>query len=190
MKYFKWGLLMIPHALSTLIGGFIFYQLITVGIGFEIILFGPLFITFSFIAFIIPVPFKVFDNTKRYRGIALWITLLSLTIPTLLAYEFLRNLSHEVLVAEFHWDDGIELHLRKNGSYKAINYGVAHAYQHYGRYKIDGNQIIIRHIEFGNAAIKDTLTYDSLGLHFKLEEEWEGITEGVMSIKKNELFKK
>jgi hypothetical protein len=38
--------------------------------------------------------------------------------------------------------------------------------------------------------MRDTLIYDSSGLHFELMSDWKGIVRDKMSVKKNDIFQK
>ena len=108
---------------------------------------------------------------------------------TLLTYHYINNKSKTIFISEFYWESGIELHLRENGTFKVINDDWFSGSVSYGDYtKFEKNIVIEDEIRLGNSIMKDTLRLDSLGLHFELEEEWEGIINGKMEVRKNEIF--
>ncbi len=137
-----------------------------------------------------PVDYSSHKISAYFKGVVIWLVLMFLTYFIALSYDYVKNRSENVFIAEFSWEASIELFLRKNGTYKAINNNWLSSDLHYGRYKVDGNNIIIDgDLKFGNSKFQKTLVYDSLGLHFWLEEAWDNIDEGTMTVKMNELFK-
>ncbi|MBX2928998.1 MAG: hypothetical protein KF852_14270 [Saprospiraceae bacterium] len=124
----------ILYAICMYLGGIVFYQYITLagGIGF---LYSALFFSIvSLIAFFIPVSFALFGIRKPFRGLAYWTILMFLTWSGVYACNFLNNRSKVLLFAHFYWDAGIDLYLRENGTYKAIERGWIHDELKYGKY--------------------------------------------------------
>lgn len=173
-------------------GGVLFYGWITVGIGIEALLFTPLFIFSSIIVFFTPIKHHLFGVEKYFRGVVIWLFAVILTTIILFTYNFLRNQSKDLLIADFYWDAGIELHLRENGTYKVINEDWMSGGVSYGKYKIEGDKILISgNLKLGISTLIDTLYLgaDSSSLNFKLEEEWKGLAEDQMHITKDLIFK-
>jgi len=173
-------------------GGVLFYGWLTVGIGIEALLFKPLFVFSSIIIFFIPIKHHLFGVEKYFRGVVIWLFAVILMTTILFTYNFLRNRSEDLLKADFYWDAGIELHLRENGTYKVINEDWMSGSVSYGRYKIKGDKVLIHgNLKLGASMLIDTLylSADSSSLNFKLEEEWKGLTENQMYIRKNLIFR-
>ena len=148
------------------------------------------FIVLSLIVFVFPNDLPFFGLGRRFRGVAYWAILVLLTHCGVYSYYLLDNTSEDVLVAEFYWDAGIELHLRADGTYKALEKGLIGNELYYGRYRVEGDYLILEGtLHLGSSPLKDTLTYDSAFLHFQLEAPWKRINEGSMKIVMNELLK-
>lgn len=180
----------IVYLICILFATFLFNQIITGCLGLEVGIFGSIFLAFSIITFLIPIGRDILGVHKYCRGVVLWFLLMLLTFTSIIIYHAIRNITKDVLVAEYFWESSIELHLRKNGTYRVFNTDWVTGYSYYGKYKIEGNNIImLKKLKFGGSNIKDTLKYDYRGIHFKLDKEWKSINSGVMKIKKNELFK-
>ncbi len=178
------------YALCIVTGSFVFYYIITPagGLGFYVF-FLPIFGVVSLITWFLPVSFAPLGIRKPFRGMANWATLMLLVCCAEYGYHYGMNRSKVVFHADFYWDAGIDLYLRENGTYKAIEDVSIGGDLKYGKYRIDGNRIILEgDLYIGNARMNDTLIYDSKGLHFKLDSEWKGIHGDVMVIQINELF--
>lgn len=179
----------ITYAICTGIGGKIFYQYFVTGDVFSLLFFLPIFAVVSLIAFFIPVNFAPFRIKKPFRGLANWAMLMLLTWSVVYGHDYAMNRSKVVLFADFYWDSGIDFYLRENGTYKAVETGWTTEGPKYGKYRIDGNRIILEgDLYIGIARINDTLVYDSTGLHFQLDIKWKDIDSGVMTIQANKLF--
>lgn len=193
MKYLVPVMAIIIHLFCIFLGGILFYQWLTVGIGIEGVLLKPAFILLSVLGIIAYVQYDFSDNPKYIPGIAIWGLAMTLTFATLKTYNYLRNRSENILITKFYWDSGIDLYLRQNGSYKVVNTDWMSGYVSYGRYRIKENHIITnKNLNFGTVEMIDTLTLtsDSLHVYFRLNEEWKGISEGEMLIEMDSLFKK
>jgi len=179
----------ITYAICAGIGGKIFYQYFVAGDVFWLLYLLPLFVIVSLFAFFIPVGFAPLGIKKPFRGIANWAIFIFITWLLIYGHDYAMNRSKVVLFADYYWNSGIDLYLRKNGTYKAVKTGWTTDGPKYGKYRIDGNRIILEgDLYIGIARMNDTLIYDSKGLHFKLDSEWKGIHGDVMAIQINELF--
>lgn len=146
------------------------------------------FVVLSLIVFFFPNELGWFKIGRRFRGVVYWAVLLMLTHWGVYGYYLLDNSSEDVLVAEVYWDAGIELHLRADGTYKALEKNIISDALRYGRYRLDSNRLILDgKLHIGSTPLKDTLTYDALFLYFELETPRKKSTEGMMKITMNEL---
>ena len=168
MNYFKLILKIVIIICYSFFGGCLLYQKISLGykyIGIEFFFFGILFILFS--AAGMGVSFKIPGQNRKMNGVKIWLIAMLLTCLTLFTYDFVKNISKSIFIAEIYWDGGIELHLRENGTYKSINYDLLFGIVKYGSYEIYEKGIIIEdELRLGTSIIKDTLIYDVSG--FKL----------------------
>ncbi len=190
MKYLKVILAALSSLMSVVTGGFLFYQHITFGIGIELYFFGCIFILSSVVCFVLPLDYKLFELPKYSKGFVIWLMIMLTTIFTLWTYDFVKNLSKDVFVAKFYYDCGIELRLRENGTYKAINENWMSGFVSYGKYKVERHRIIVidNSLTFGTSVIVDTLDYKGSQVFFRLENNWKEIKNGKMTVTKNELF--
>lgn len=182
-------LLIVLYATCIYAGGAIMYMFISGWPDFSILHLTPVFAILSLIIFFVPVNFALFGIKKQFRGLAYWAMLIFLTWSVLYGYNFLMNRSKVLLFADFYWDAGIDLYLRENGTYKAIERGWIHDELKYGKYRLEGNHVILSGaLYIGISRMNDTLVYDSAGLHFKLDSQWKSINGGTMTVQVNEFF--
>lgn len=177
---------------SALVAGFLFYRWIAVGGGIEIILLGPLLIGLTVAAFLLPADVKWFGLPRPVRGMAYWLLAVAIAVALTGILYGSRNLSRTVLVADFYWDDGVEIYFRADGTFRAIEQHMIGLEHKYGRYRVEGGTIILEKnpVMLGISPFPDTLVYTNRGLHFWLDDESLTIRHGMMSVSRNRLFKK
>lgn len=196
MRPLDWILMILIYPAYMISGGMLFYDIITGTGGLEELLLIPVFLLFSVISIFSPVKVNRLDLPRYVWGFLLWLFLTATTFLTLWSYNFLRNRSPEVLTAKFFMEQGVNIYLRENGTYKAINNDMLSTSVSYGSYEIQDTLLILnsgllnRDLRVGSARIRDTLILspDSSGLLFKLDRTWRGLDSEKMRIEKDELF--
>ena len=171
--------------------GLLFYQMLACAIGFEIIYLLPAHVIASLVIIFLPIGGDIRGLPKKLNGLVLWLFLSLLTGSAILAYHFLNNQSEEVLIAEYYWEEGLELILRKNGTYKSINSNEIGCSVNYGKYELQDSLIITEpNLRIGQVSINDTLKIlkPTLSIYFSPTKKLAGELNHEMQIKVNFLF--
>ncbi len=171
--------------MSLVSGGYIYHEQITVGYGLISIFIGvPCFIISSLIAVFITTKTKIHFAHKRLGGFIVWITSITILICILTALNKMRNFSPILFSTSIHYEDGLDIEFRKNGTYKALNHNIVASHLKYGEYELQDSLILIEDkLRFGSSNMKDTLVAKKTGLLFTLEKPYGEINEKIMSYK-------
>lgn len=176
--------------LAAVFGSLFWNQYLTDTIGFDgIIYYLPLFVFFSTLSLLFPIPLK---NVKWISNLPLaqsarlnYLFLLILIGSSIFSYHFAKTYSPTLFSASFYWDAGIHIDFMKNGTFKVRNDDWIVGSVSYGKYKMTENEVImLDKVRLGSSPLKDTLLIHSKGLEFFLNTQWKTIHGGVMQIKK------
>lgn len=169
--------------LSLLSGGFVYYEMITLGYGIGIVSYFialPCFVVSSLIAILITTKSKIKFIHKRLGGFMVWLILIAILISILTTINKLRNLSPVIVSTTFQWEEELDLEFRKNGTFKALNHDIMRSEISHGKYDLKNSLIILKDkVKFGSENLSDTLTISNTGISFKMDKEWR-INEGEM----------
>jgi len=166
--------------LSVLSGGYAFYDYISIGIGIVTIFLSVIFLVSSVITILIPANVKFSFLNKSLNSFKIWIIVMILTFVIVYVIDKVQNLSPILFSTSFYWEEGVDVDFRKNGTFRAINWGLLTGALSYGKYELKDSFIILQDkLQFGNSNMKDILVARKNGVFFTMEEPWR-INEGVM----------
>jgi len=159
------------------------FQYFTVGFGLEWVFMVPLILGLGLVSAFLPPLVRLKWIDPLLQGLANWMILMAAGTFIIWAYVYIRDMPQTVLRGSYYWESGLDIEFRENGTYKAVNSGMGGASAHYGQYKAVGKHLITDHdLYLGIARLKDTLTLDSNGLYFELEEPYRGIEADTMNV--------
>jgi hypothetical protein len=169
----KQGIRLFFLIISLLCGGFVYYQKLTVGLGFFSFWLAVIYIVSSLIAALIQTEKEIKYIHIRLSGLFVWAVSNAMLFTIIFCYYKLRNLSPILFSTKYYWEEGLDVEFRKNGTYKAINSDLFKASLSYGEYTMKDSIIVLKdRLKFGNSIMKDTLIVSNEGLSFELDRPY------------------
>jgi len=166
--------------ISLFCGGYIFYEQITVGFDFNSIYTYFFFFISSLFAILIPSRSNIQYVYEYLISTVIWITSIALVFGSISIIQKLQDLSPILFSTKFHFEEGLNIEFRKNGTYKALYYHLLGGDLSYGKFILQDSLILIKdELKFGGTRMNDTLVVSNKGIFFSLEK-LERISEGSM----------
>ena len=118
--------------ISLISGGFIYYQLLTVGFGFLSFYASFFFIISTPISILLQTRSKIRYIHKRLSGFVMWFISITILFSILFVINKLRNISPVIFSTEFYWEQSVNVEFRKDKTFKALNYNIGGGTLTYG----------------------------------------------------------